>query len=79
MVGKIIIEARADGGLSIDTRVKNVSEFDEVWLLHSIVRAFHIDKDQMLAWVISELTGSFDATEEIVIDRRFLEDKDNDE
>ena len=79
MVGKIIIEARADGGLSIDTRVKNVSEFDEVWLLHSIVRAFHIDRDQMLAWVISELTGGFDATEEIVIDRRFLEDKDNDE
>lgn len=79
MTGKIIIEARADGGLSIDTRVKNVSEFDEVWLLHSIVRAFHIDRDQMLAWVISELTGSFDATEEIVIDRRFLEDKGNDE
>ena len=79
MVGKIIIEARADGGLSIDTRVKNVSGFDEVWLLHSIVRAFHIDRDQMLAWVISELTGSFDETEEIVIDRRFLEDKSNDE
>ena len=79
MIGKIIIEARADGGLSIDTRVKNVSEFDEVWLLHSIVRAFHIDRDTLLAWVISELTGGFDKTEEIVIDRRLLEDKDNDE
>ena len=79
MVGKIIIEVRTDGGLSIDTRLKNVSEFDEVWLLHSIVRAFHIDRDQMLAWVISELTGSFDETEEIVIDRRLLEDKYNDE
>ena len=79
MVGKIIIEARADGGLSIDTRVKNVSEFDEVWLLHSIARAFHIDRYTLLAWVTSELTGGFDATEEIVIDRRFLEDKDNDE
>lgn len=77
MVGKIIIEARADGGLSIDTRLKNVSE--EVWLLHSIVRAFHVDRDQMLAWVISELTGSFDETEEIVIDRRLLEDKYHDE
>lgn len=79
MTGKIIIEAREDGGLSIDTRVKNVSGFDEVWLLHSIVRAFHIDRDQMLAWVISELTGSFDETEEIVIDRRLLEDKYHDE
>lgn len=79
MVGKIIIEARADGGLTIDTRVKNVSEFDKVWLLHSIFRAFHIDRDQMLAWVLSELTGGFDETEEIVIDRRFLEDKYNDE
>lgn len=79
MVGKIIIEARADGGLSIDTRVKNVSGFDAVWLLHSIARALQVDRDQMLAWVISELTGGFDETEEIVIDRRFLEDKDNDE
>ena len=79
MIGKIIIEARADGGLSIDTRVKNVSGFDEVWLLHSIVRAFHIDRDQMLSWIVSELTGGFGATEEIVIDRRFLEDKGNDE
>ena len=79
MTGKIIIEARADGGLSIDTRLKNVSAFDEVWLLHSMVRAFHIDRDQMLAWVISELTSSFDETEEIVIDRRLLEDKYNDE
>lgn len=79
MIGKIIIEARADGGLSIDTRVKNVSWFDEVWLLHSIVRAFHIDRDQMLAWVASELTGSFDETEEIVIDRSLWEDKHHDE
>ena len=79
MIGKIIIEARADGGLSIDTRVKNVSEFDEVWLLHSIVRAFHIGRDTLLAWVASELTGGFDETEEIVIDRRFLEDKYHDE
>lgn len=79
MVGKIIIEAREDGGLSIDTRVKNVEEFDKVFLLHSIVRAFHVDRDQMLAWIASELMGAFDEAEEIVIDRRFLEDKDNDE
>ena len=79
MIGKIIIEARAAGGLSIDTRVKNVSRFDEVWLLHSIARAFHIDRDTILAWVISELKGNFDETEEIVIDRRLLEDKYNDE
>ena len=79
MVGKIIIEARTDGGLSIDTRLKNVSEFDEVWLLHSIVRAFHIDRNQLLAWVISEVTDGFGETEEIVIDRRLLEDKGNDE
>ena len=79
MIGKIIIEARAAGGLSIDTRVKNVSEFDKAWLLHSIARAFHIDRDTILAWVISELEGNFDETEEIVIDRRLLEDKYNDE
>ena len=79
MIGKIIIEAREDGGLSIDTRVKNVSGFDEAWLLHSIARAFHMDRDQILTWVISELTGVFGKTEEIVIDRRFLEDKYNDE
>lgn len=79
MVGTIIIEVRADGGLSIDTRLKNVSDFDGAWILHSMVRALHIDRNQMRAWVISELMGDFDDTEEIVIDRRFLEDKYNDE
>lgn len=79
MVGKIIIETREDGGLSIDTRVKDVDGFDKIWLLHSIARALLVNSTLMLTWVASELTGGFDDTEEIVIDRRLLGDKNNDE
>lgn len=60
MKGKIIIKTHISGGVSIKTRMENVTECEKAILMHILSAALEMSNRDILKYAAMEAAGVFD-------------------